>query len=193
MGRPREFDEKEVLSQAMRVFWFKGYAATSMTDLMGAMQLHKGSIYKAFGDKHNLFYLSLKAYMDQGREAAMQIMEGATSPREAVGMFMNMSLRQCASGDQVKGCFMINSIVELGPHDEQIRELIARFMESMRDKLVSTIESGQKMGEIRTDTPARDLANYLISVKAGLLSASKVKMANHDPYVIAEFALSTLE
>ena len=193
MGRPREFDEKEVLSKAMRVFWLKGYEATSMTDLMGAMQLHKGSIYKAFGDKHNLFYLSLKAYMDQGREAAMQMMEGATSPREAVGMFMNMSLRQCACGDQVKGCFMINSIVELGPHDEQIRELIARFMESMRDKLVSTIVSGQKMGEIRTDTSARDLANYLISVKAGLLSASKVKMANHDPYVIAEFALSNLE
>ncbi len=193
MGRPREFDEKEVLSEAMRVFWLKGYEATSMTDLMEAMQLHKGSIYKAFGDKHNLFYLALKSYMDQGRAVAMQMMTGASSPRDAIAMFMNMSLRQCACGDQVKGCFMINSVVELGPHDEQIRELIARFMESMRDKLTETIQAGQDVGEFRTDTAARDLANYLISMKAGLLSSAKVKLENHNPYAIADFALSTLE
>lgn len=36
-GRPREFDRTEALNQAMKIFWQKGYTATSMNDLYEAM------------------------------------------------------------------------------------------------------------------------------------------------------------
>ncbi len=193
MGRPREFDTNEALGHAMHVFWLKGYEATSMTDLMDAMHLHKGSIYKAFGDKRNLFLLSLKAYLEQGSIAARQMMETASSPKEAVSQFMNMSLRQCALGDQIKGCFMMNTVVELGPHDDQIREVIASFVSSMRDRLTELIERGQDSDEFRKDRTAGSLADYLIAVKAGLLTASKMNLPGQDPYQVAEFALAALE
>ena len=43
MARPREFDTTEALNQAMQVFWSKGYEATSLSDLIGAMELSKSS------------------------------------------------------------------------------------------------------------------------------------------------------
>jgi len=193
MGRPREFDTNEALAQAMRVFWLNGYEATSMTDLMDAMHLHKGSIYKAFGDKKSLFMLALKAYMDQGASAARQMMDDASSPKEAIASFMNMSLRQCACGDQVKGCFMMNTVVELGPHDDQIRDIIGVFMSAMRDRLAELIARGQEMGEFRNDRSSKSLADYLVSVKAGLLTSSKVNMPDQDPFEITNFALMALE
>ena len=60
VGRPRQFDEGEVLDAAMQAFWANGYEATSMADLMSVTGLHKGSLYQAFGDKHRLFVASLR-------------------------------------------------------------------------------------------------------------------------------------
>ena len=54
MARPREFDEIRVKEALMKVFWEKGYEATSMQDLVDATGLLKGSLYGAFGGKKAL-------------------------------------------------------------------------------------------------------------------------------------------
>ena len=72
MARPREFDMDQALDAAMSTFWAQGYEATSMTDLVEATGLQKGSLYKAFDDKHDLFMKSLSRYLD-GAYTAMKI------------------------------------------------------------------------------------------------------------------------
>lgn len=57
MGRPREFDENSVLSQARAIFAAQGYNGTSIDDLVKSTGLLRGSLYKAFGSKRNLFAL----------------------------------------------------------------------------------------------------------------------------------------
>ena len=54
-GRPREFDRTEALNQAMKIFWQKGYTATSMNDLDEAMGIKSPSLYAAFGSKEDLY------------------------------------------------------------------------------------------------------------------------------------------
>ena len=39
MSRPKKFNPDEALEKAMQVFWHKGYEATSMEDLLTAMNL----------------------------------------------------------------------------------------------------------------------------------------------------------
>jgi AcrR family transcriptional regulator len=48
----------------MLLFWEQGYEGTSMADLTQATGLNPSSIYAAFGDKHALFSLSVKRYME---------------------------------------------------------------------------------------------------------------------------------
>lgn len=55
MARPRGFDEDVVIAQAAEVFGRLGYNATSVDDLVAATGLQRGSLYKAFGSKRNLF------------------------------------------------------------------------------------------------------------------------------------------
>jgi TetR/AcrR family transcriptional repressor of nem operon len=55
MARPRNFSEESVLAQAADVFARRGYNATSIDDLLSATGLQRGSLYKAFGSKRNLF------------------------------------------------------------------------------------------------------------------------------------------
>ena len=59
MARPRAFDESVVLSQARTLFANQGYNGTSIDDLVKATGLLRGSLYKAFGSKRNIFELLL--------------------------------------------------------------------------------------------------------------------------------------
>lgn len=60
MGRPRSFDEAEVLIAATTVFQRLGYEGTSIDDLVAATGLHRGSLYKAFASKRGLFLACLR-------------------------------------------------------------------------------------------------------------------------------------
>ena len=64
-GRPREYDETEVLEKAMLVFWQKGYRGTSLDDLTNAMQINRPSLYAAFCDKETLFLRAVDHYREK--------------------------------------------------------------------------------------------------------------------------------
>lgn len=61
MARPRTFDEQKVLSQSREIFATQGYNGTSIDDLVRVTGLLRGSLYKAFGSKRNLFLKVLSA------------------------------------------------------------------------------------------------------------------------------------
>ena len=61
-GRPKQFDDNEVLALAMAVFWRKGYDATLLEDLVDAMGIPRQSLYRTFTDKHTLFLRALDYY-----------------------------------------------------------------------------------------------------------------------------------
>ena len=61
-GRPRSFDRDAALDQAVRLFWSKGYEATSISDLTAALGIGVRSLYAAFGDKKALFDEVVEAY-----------------------------------------------------------------------------------------------------------------------------------
>ena len=63
MARPREFDYDDVVEQAMYLFWRQGYQNTSIEDVESATGLTKGSLYKAFKNKRDLFEKCLDLYM----------------------------------------------------------------------------------------------------------------------------------
>ena len=55
MGRPRNFNEDDVIDCAASVFGRLGYTACSIDDLVEATGLQRGSLYKVFGSKRGLF------------------------------------------------------------------------------------------------------------------------------------------
>ncbi len=176
MARPRQFDEDTVLDAAMAVFWAKGYEATSIADLMAVMNLKKGSIYKAFTDKRTLFVMALERYMERNFTGFKQMLEGHESPLAALGHVLHnivseehLSTAEAGGGQcVVNGCFMVNAIVELAPHDEEFKHILQRQVARIEQLLEDTIFQGQGFGEIRTDRDAADLAQGLMVFIQGL-------------------------
>lgn len=64
MGRSPEYDRDQALEAAGALFGRLGYAGCSVDDLVQALGVHRGSLYKAFGSKRGLFVEALHHHLD---------------------------------------------------------------------------------------------------------------------------------
>jgi TetR/AcrR family transcriptional repressor of nem operon len=174
VGRPRQFDEDEVLDAAMQAFWSKGYEATSLGDLMAATGLHKGSLYQAFGDKHALFLQALQRYLADMRRHKNECVARAATPldglRDAAHSMIDM-----ANDDPVcpKGCMAINSLVELAPHDADVERIMNDHVRNMRESMEAALAAAQEAGQIGRERSPEVIAALMMTFMAGLAATMK--------------------
>jgi AcrR family transcriptional regulator len=102
----RPYDRDAALDAALRLFWAKGYHATSLKDLEAALTMKPGSIYAAFQSKEALFLAALERYFLRNRAglaarlaAAMRFQSDVTALRiEAHRGTDRTALAQLADG-----------------------------------------------------------------------------------------------
>lgn len=170
VGRPREFDEEAVLEAAMDAFQTKGYEATSLADLCECTGLHKGSLYQTFGDKHELFMRALHHYSEKEFKEVMAVAFNSDSPLENIRAVVH---KVCDSVGDCKGCLVINSMVELSPHDEAVKAAVNSFGEKRLRVMAEMIGKAQEAGEIRAGLVPEKLAQQLMVTMAGVAATSK--------------------
>ena len=177
VGRPREFDEEAALKAAMDAFWTKGYEATSMAELCSCTGLHKGSLYQAFGGKHQLFMDALQHYADSEFHETTAVLSESNSPLENMRAVVS-KICEDAAGD--KGCMMINSMVELAPHDPAVKAALQGFGQQRMQAVIEMIASAQASGELSVTTEPEKLARQLMMTLAGGAAMVKGLLAPDD-------------
>ncbi len=148
----------------MDAFWAKGYEATSMADLCCCTGLHKGSLYQAFGDKHKLFMDALRHYNDTEFREVAAVAFKSDSPLKNIRAAVN---KICDDAGGEKGCMMINSLVELAPHDPAVKAALQGFAEQRMRVMTDLIAKAQELGEISVKTDPYKLARQLMMTLAG--------------------------
>ena len=148
----------------MDAFWAKGYEATSLADLCECTGLHKGSLYQAFGDKHTLFMKALAHYAESEFHETTQVVRTSNTPLENIRAVVN---KICDDATGARGCMMINSIVELAPHDPAVKAALQGFGEKRMRTITEMIAMAQASGEIRSQTEPHLLARQLMMTMAG--------------------------
>ncbi|MED3541405.1 TetR/AcrR family transcriptional regulator [Bacillus toyonensis] len=168
MARTREFDEDQVLDAAMQLFWEKGYEATSLSDLTSRMGIQRPSIYSTFGDKKELFEAALRRYTMSRASDIRNKLQSHSSVKESFSIFFADVVNEEYAGDLSKGCFCINTMVELAPHDERFEILTREHQMYLAVIFQETIERGIQSGELEINTDAKSLAQALIVALIGL-------------------------
>ena len=177
----------------MRAFWAKGYEATSLSDLMEATGLHKGSLYQAFGDKHALFIESLKRYLaDMGRQKSEALKEAATpldGLRDVAHRMIEIADDDCGCP---MGCMAINTVVELEPHDAEVKHVLGQHIEFMRQSLKETVEQAQAAGQINSERPAELVTALLMTFMAGISTNLKGVLTKAQAHELLDAQLAAL-
>jgi TetR/AcrR family transcriptional repressor of nem operon len=174
MARPREFDEEVVLDAAVQCFWAHGYEATSVKDLMAQTGLTAASLYNAYGDKRAMFRTALDHYIESSIGVRILRCE-ALPPRDAIRSFFDDILRRSLSDRERKGCMLVNSALEMAPHDPEFREVIARTLKRIESFFLACVEKGQADGTITSSLPAVGLAQHLLGVLMGVRVLARVR------------------
>lgn len=190
MARAKEFDEDAVLLKAMDLFWEQGYEKTSMSDLVEHMGIHKRSLYDTFGDKHSLYMKALQRY-DQLISHRYVIKQGQSSV-EAIRAMFERTVKQKET-DTPKGCFIVNTAVELSLHDSECREVVNQRLHRSEEHIRKLIELGQQSGEINTSLNADWLASYFINALTGLRVMVKTTDDREKLNHIVDMTMSVLK
>lgn len=151
-GRPRAFDQAQVLDTAMRLFWRDGYAAASVPEISSATGLSTSSLYNTYGSKLDLLVAALAHYHETVLEARMlgPMVHGDEGLAD-VEAFLDR-LGRALETDPPRGCLAVNTIAEFREPPADVAEHTARYRALLRQGLRAALTRAGERGEIPRDT-----------------------------------------
>ena len=186
MVRTRTFDPSSALTSAVEVFASKGYAETSMEDIVQATGVSRYGLYSTFGNKKELFEQSLERFAEgMGKQSFLRLLEPDASLGHIRKIFDERVTDMCCV-EENKGCLFIHTAMELAPQDDDnIRGVLQKFMKRMSKAFSIGLESAQERGEVRKDVDVRATGELLTSTMFGLavLGRSGFERATLDSIV----------
>ena len=190
MARPREFERDVVLDRAMKLFWSRGYAATSIRHLVERMGIQRGSLYGAFGDKRALFFAAIERYDRVMTSRLLATLDAPGSGLEAIRRFFRLKVEAAQERGRPRGCLVTNSAAELGSRDRATASRIGATLGRIEAAFHRAVVRAQEAGELDPARDARALARFLTSSAQGLSVMAK---ASPDRATLDDIVRITLE
>ncbi|MGY5011943.1 TetR/AcrR family transcriptional regulator [Streptomyces sp. 900105755] len=131
MGRPRGFDEAEVVRRAAALFSARAYDGTSIDDLVAHLGVHRNSLYKTFGSKRGLYLAALRWSFEHAFTPFVERVEQGVGIQEAIGEAL-------ADPDAESGVdLLLMAAVERAPVDAEVASLVAKSFTAL-DQAIAT-------------------------------------------------------
>lgn len=170
-GRPRSFDRDVALDSAVRLFWQRGFEATSVRDLTEHLGIGAPSLYHAFGAKHDLYFAALDRYArDDGGFVDRALSEEPTARAAALRLLREGPERYTRAGLPT-GCLI--AIGDAGTGDPAVRAHAAAVRAAKVAALSARIRADRSAGRLPPEVDAAALAQFTFSTLNGLAQAAR--------------------
>ncbi len=177
MARRKGFDPDAALEKAMSVFWEKGYAATSVQDLVDRMGINRFSLYDTFGDKHALYLAALDRYQDQQNERLVRALEETEDGLAAICRYFEGLETAFGECETSRGCFAQHATLELSGTDPEVAARVREFHLRQEKAIHVALKRARDAGRLSRRRNLRDLARLLYAAGQGLIVMGR---SGHD-------------
>ncbi len=175
MARPRKFDEDKVLDAAIECFWSRGFEATSVRDLATEMRINGPSLYNAFGDKRALFSRALERYAACSMRERIARLELQHEPKKAIQEFLRELIARSIVDPDHRGCLIVNSAIEVSPHDDELRPVIAAYLSEIESFFRRCLERGRVSNAIPAIVNPSNMARLFLGIVLGIRVAARAR------------------
>lgn len=190
-GRPRAFDRDVALTKAMKLFWIKGYEATSIADLTHALGIGVKSLYAAFGSKDELYAEALRCYSATYEDLVLGRFRAATTARDAALAYLWDSAAAMTGSDfdLPHGCLVTLGTIGSDGHAE-----LGTLMKTARggafDVLAARLGTAVVDGELPKSVDVARLARFLQTVQSGMAIRARDGADRAELQAVAELAIA---
>ena len=174
----------------MRLFWRKGYAATSISDLTAVMGIGSPSLYAAFGSKEALYGEALRYYGEQYEASVWANFAAARTARDAVeALLIDTAAALTSERAEPRGCMVTLSAAgsegqaELG---ELVRVARARGL----GRVVDRLERSLAEGELDASVDVVSLARFVLTVQGGMSLQARDGASRDELEAVARFTMT---
>jgi len=193
MARLKAFDEERAIDAAVDCFWMRGYEATSVRDLAEAMGIGGTSLYNAYGDKRALFTRSLERYANRSMRERIARLEAGHRPKEAIAAFIDEIVERSLKDPDRKGCLLINSALDVAPHDAAIGRVVSGYLDEIRSFFRRNLVAARQAGQVPKKIDADSVATHLLGVIAGIRVLARTGAGRRRLEDVARPALALLD
>ncbi|RLL70043.1 TetR/AcrR family transcriptional regulator [Streptomyces sp. Z26] len=120
MGRPRAFDEDEVVRAAVGLFGGRAYDGVSVDDLVTHLGVHRNSLYKTFGSKRGLYLIALRRHLADDVRPLLDALADAKDAEGALRLVTSADLR-----------LLLLAAIERSPVDEEVAFEVTSALDSV--------------------------------------------------------------
>ncbi|MFF8479242.1 TetR/AcrR family transcriptional regulator [Streptomyces sp. NPDC015414] len=174
-------------------FWSRGYAATSMDDLMSATGLGKGSLYGAFGGKSQLFQRVLDDYCAEKLDGMRQILKGPGTGLERLEHLFEGVTQGYTEDLTRRGCFLAISTSELHGQHQAVASRARVTYQEMQDLLTNCVRDAQVEGDVSAGVDPEEAGVLLLAVLQGIEFLAKTDIDADTLVRTGRSALSQLK
>jgi TetR/AcrR family transcriptional repressor of nem operon len=161
-----------LVNSARYLFWERGYAGTSMADLLAHADVNSGSFYHFFESKEALLREVLAGYLFALRPMVIDPAFATTDePVERIFAILAGYRERILATDSKYGCPLGRLALEIDPENRPAHALIARNFQGWIGAVRECVE--QAKSQLPRDTDLDALSTYVLSVMEGGVMLSR--------------------
>lgn len=165
-GRPRSFDAADVLGAATERFRTRGYAGTSLDELVDATGLQRPSLYAAFGDKRALYLATLDRTIERAGRGFDQLIAADLPIRDSLRALFRTIIDGYLTGETgPSGCIMVSTSATSAVDDAEIRARLAAFLK-MEDERIEQLLTARGDPAARAHACVATAVIHSLSIRA---------------------------
>ena len=190
MARPCGYDRDDVLRRATALFWERGFASTSIDDVVCATGVSRSSLYAAFPDKGALFLAALDHYLDTVTRTNLDRLTQGERAAPAIRTFLlHIAGQRPQPNAPLHGCLLTNTAAELGAAHADVAECVRAAFARLEQALAARLKEAHRQGDLSEDTDPKQLARQLVALIQGLRVMSKIGV---EPRLLRDAVQSAL-
>ena len=158
----------------------------------GSKRISRASFYDTFTSKRQALLDALRRYDATNRRALFEEARRDRSPKESIVWIFSSAAEKCSRPAGRRGCFLVNSALELAPRDREVAAMVNRSFAEIGEFFRVAIAEGHKKREIPRRVEARSTSRALLGMLLGIRVLSRSGAPKAEVRAIAQQAIALL-